>query len=64
MTTPNASVGVLERLFKLSENKTNFRTEVLAGVTTFLTMCYIIIVNHLFFPKLEWIMVPCLLQPV
>ena len=47
MTTPNASVGVLERLFKLSENKTNFRTEVLAGVTTFLTMCYIIIVNPL-----------------
>ncbi|WP_448762174.1 NCS2 family permease, partial [Acinetobacter tandoii] len=32
-------------LFKLSENKTTFRTEVLAGVTTFLTMCYIIIVN-------------------
>lgn len=45
MTTPNPSASVLERLFKLSENKTNFRTEVLAGVTTFLTMCYIIIVN-------------------
>ncbi|MCJ8160241.1 NCS2 family permease [Acinetobacter zhairhuonensis] len=46
MTTPNpASENVLERLFKLSENKTTFRTEVLAGVTTFLTMCYIIIVN-------------------
>lgn len=46
MTTPNpASGNVLERLFKLSENKTTFRTEVLAGVTTFLTMCYIIIVN-------------------
>lgn len=46
MTTPNpSSEKVLERLFKLSENKTTFRTEVLAGVTTFLTMCYIIIVN-------------------
>ncbi len=45
MTTPNPSASVLERLFKLSENKTTFRTEVLAGVTTFLTMCYIIIVN-------------------
>jgi len=46
MTTPNpSSENVLERLFKLSENKTTFRTEVLAGVTTFLTMCYIIIVN-------------------
>ena len=46
MTTPNpSSENALERLFKLSENKTTFRTEVLAGVTTFLTMCYIIIVN-------------------
>ncbi|CAB1214079.1 NCS2 family permease [Acinetobacter bouvetii] len=46
MTTPNpSSENMLERLFKLSENKTSFRTEVLAGVTTFLTMCYIIIVN-------------------
>ena len=47
MTTPHASAGLLERLFKLSENKTSFRTEVLAGVTTFLTMCYIIVVNPL-----------------
>ncbi|AXY57060.1 NCS2 family permease [Acinetobacter chinensis] len=48
MTTPNpTSTGLLERLFKLSENKTTFRTEVLAGLTTFLTMCYIIIVNPL-----------------
>lgn len=47
MSMPNSSIGMLERLFKLSENKTNLRTEVLAGVTTFLTMCYIIIVNPL-----------------
>ena len=46
MTTPNpSSVSMLERLFKLSENKTDFRTEVLAGITTFLAMSYIIIVN-------------------
>ncbi|HJF27109.1 MAG TPA: NCS2 family permease [Acinetobacter lwoffii] len=46
MATPNpSSENMLERLFKLSENKTSFRIEVLAGVTTFLTMCYIIIVN-------------------
>ena len=46
MTTPNpSSENMLERMFKLSENKTCFRTELLAGVTTFLTMCYIIIVN-------------------
>ncbi|MGL5653201.1 MAG: NCS2 family permease, partial [Vibrio sp.] len=36
---------MLEKLFKLSEYRTNVRTEVLAGVTTFLTMAYIIFVN-------------------
>ena len=47
MTNPNPSAGLLERLFKLSENKTTFKTEIIAGLTTFLTMCYIIIVNPL-----------------
>ncbi len=36
---------MLENLFKLSENKTTVRTEVLAGLTTFMTMAYIIFVN-------------------
>ncbi|MGL6258216.1 NCS2 family permease [Vibrio sp. WXL103] len=36
---------MLEKLFKLSENGTNVRTEVIAGITTFLTMAYIIFVN-------------------
>ena len=36
---------MLERLFKLSENGTNVRTEIIAGLTTFLTMAYIIFVN-------------------
>ncbi|HLT99536.1 MAG TPA: NCS2 family permease [Burkholderiaceae bacterium] len=36
---------MFERLFRLSEHDTNARTEVLAGVTTFLTMAYIIFVN-------------------
>lgn len=36
---------MLERLFKLSENGTSVRTELIAGVTTFLTMSYIIFVN-------------------
>jgi len=36
---------MLERLFKLGENGTNVRTEIIAGVTTFLTMAYIIFVN-------------------
>jgi AGZA family xanthine/uracil permease-like MFS transporter len=36
---------MIERLFRLSENQTSVRTEVLAGVTTFLTMAYIIFVQ-------------------
>src|SRR5690625_1602738 len=36
---------MLERLFRLSEHNTNVKTEVLAGITTFLTMSYIIFVN-------------------
>lgn len=36
---------MLEQLFKLKENNTNVRTEIVAGITTFLTMAYIIFVN-------------------
>lgn len=36
---------LLERVFKLTEHETTIRTEVIAGVTTFLTMAYIIFVN-------------------
>lgn len=36
---------MIERLFKLSESKTNVRTEALAGLSTFLTMAYIIFVQ-------------------
>jgi len=36
---------MLERLFRLGELKSNVRTEVIAGCTTFLTMAYIIFVN-------------------
>lgn len=38
----------LEKFFKLGENNTNIRTEALAGVTTFVTMAYILIVNPFF----------------
>src|SRR4030042_5637787 len=38
----------LDKIFKLKELNTNFRTELLAGATTFLTMSYIIFVNPLF----------------
>lgn len=36
---------MLEKLFKLSHYGTDVRTEVIAGITTFLTMAYIIFVN-------------------
>lgn len=35
----------MERFFKLKENNTTVRTEVLAGITTFMTMAYILAVN-------------------
>ncbi|MBC9245822.1 NCS2 family permease [Paracoccus sp. 11-3] len=35
----------MEKYFKLSEHGSNVRTEVIAGITTFLTMAYIIFVN-------------------
>ena len=37
--------AILERVFHLKSNKTDVRTEVVAGVTTFLTMAYIIFVQ-------------------
>ena len=36
---------MLNKYFKYRENKTNFKTEVVAGVTTFLTMAYIMFLN-------------------
>ncbi|WIV12553.1 NCS2 family permease [Proteiniborus sp. MB09-C3] len=41
----HAQTGFLERTFKLSENKTNVKTEIIAGITTFMTMGYILAVN-------------------
>jgi AGZA family xanthine/uracil permease-like MFS transporter len=38
---------MLDNIFKLKENGTNIRTEIMAGITTFMTMAYIIIVNPL-----------------
>ena len=37
--------GLLDRFFKLSEHRTSVKTELLAGLTTFVTMAYIIFVN-------------------
>lgn len=35
----------MESYFKLRENKTNVKTEIISGITTFMTMAYILIVN-------------------
>ncbi len=36
---------MLEKLFALKDHGTNVRTEILAGVTTFVTMAYIVFIN-------------------
>lgn len=41
----NEESGLLGRLFKLKENRTTVRTEIVAGITTFMTMAYILAVN-------------------
>ena len=41
----NNNQGFLEKVFHLSENHTDVKTEVIAGVTTFMTMAYILAVN-------------------
>ncbi len=44
-TSGGALRALLERQFRLAENGTSPKTEILAGITTFLTMAYIIFVN-------------------
>lgn len=36
---------MLEKIFKLKQNNTNVKTEIAAGITTFMTMAYILAVN-------------------
>ena len=36
---------MLEKIFKLKENNTTARTEIIAGLTTFMTMAYLIALN-------------------
>lgn len=46
----------MEKIFKLKENGTRFSTEVMAGITTFFTMAYIIAVNPTLLSQsgMEW----------
>ncbi|WP_077369271.1 NCS2 family permease [Anaerosalibacter sp. Marseille-P3206] len=47
MSNGSVNEGFLEKTFRLRENKTDVKTEVLAGITTFMTMAYILSVNPL-----------------
>jgi AGZA family xanthine/uracil permease-like MFS transporter len=40
-----SNTNLLEKIFKLKENNTNVKIEVLAGITTFMTIAYILVVN-------------------
>ena len=43
--TSKKNKSFLDRVFKLSEHNTNVKTEIIAGITTFMTMAYILVVN-------------------
>lgn len=44
----------LDKLFHLKENHTDVKTEVIAGITTFMTMAYILAVNPNILGKQGW----------
>lgn len=44
---PGKEENAIARYFEFDKYRTNFRTEILAGVTTFMTMAYILVVNPL-----------------
>jgi AGZA family xanthine/uracil permease-like MFS transporter len=45
---------MLERIFRLRANNTSLRTEVIAGITTFMTMAYIIFVDPTIVQAARW----------
>lgn len=45
MTSKAKKENLLQKVFKLEENNTDTKTEVMAGITTFMTMAYILVVN-------------------
>ncbi len=44
---------MLEKMFKLKENGTNVKTEIIAGITTFLAMAYILAINPSYLGSIE-----------
>lgn len=47
----SGSGSLLDRVFKLSAHKTNMKTEIIAGLTTFVTMSYIMFLNPIIMSK-------------
>ena len=47
-----------EKVFHLSENHTDVKTEVVAGITTFMTMAYILAVNPSILSATVWTAAP------
>ena len=45
MTSSSKKENLLQKVFKLKEHNTDTKTEVMAGITTFMTMAYILVVN-------------------
>lgn len=45
ITSKTKKDNLLQRVFKLEEHNTDTKTEVMAGITTFMTMAYILVVN-------------------
>lgn len=41
----NSNQSLANKIFRLKEHKTDFKTEIMAGITTFMTMSYILAVN-------------------
>lgn len=51
VTKKGEGLGLIERFFKLSEHRTNVKTELMAGLTTFVTMSYIMFLNPIIMSK-------------
>ncbi|GAA5143970.1 NCS2 family permease [Thalassotalea piscium] len=51
VTKKGEGLGLIERFFKLSEHRTNIKTELMAGLTTFVTMSYIMFLNPIIMSK-------------
>lgn len=49
---------MFEKIFHLKENHTDVKTEVMAGITTFMTMAYILRSTPASFPLPAWMQMP------